>query len=67
MSCVPLPGGSVDVGVLCLSLMGTNAVDFIVEVSRVLKVGGDLFICEVISRTDSIENFVKQIKNVDFS
>ena len=66
MSRVPLPGGSVDVGVFCLSLMGTNAVDFILEANRVLKVGGDLFVCEIISRIESVERFVQQIQNCGF-
>ena len=66
MSRVPLPGGSVDVGVFCLSLMGTNAVDFVSEANRVLKVGGDLFICEIISRIDSVERFVDQVQNCGF-
>ena len=36
---VPLTSASVDVAVFCLSLMGTNLVDFLREAHRVLKVG----------------------------
>ncbi|MBN3289752.1 RRP8 protein, partial [Polypterus senegalus] len=36
MSKVPLPDNSVDIVVFCLSLMGTNLCDFLVEANRVL-------------------------------
>ena len=36
---VPLKPASVDVVVFCLSLMGTNLVDFLREAHRVLKLG----------------------------
>lgn len=39
MSNVPLEDASVDVAVFCLSLMGTNLNDYILEANRVLKVG----------------------------
>ena len=47
---VPLADKSVDIVVFCLSLMGTNIVDFLQEANRVLKVGGYLKIAEVRSR-----------------
>mmetsp|Transcript_3468 Transcript_3468/g.9589 ORF Transcript_3468/g.9589 Transcript_3468/m.9589 type:complete len:414 (+) Transcript_3468:213-1454(+) len=50
MSRVPLPANSVDVGVFCLSLMGTNLADFIREAHRVLKANGTIWIAEVQSR-----------------
>ena len=37
MSKVPLPSESIDIGIFCLSLMGTNYVDYIREAHRVLK------------------------------
>jgi ribosomal RNA-processing protein 8 len=46
----PLASGTVDVGIFCLSLMGTNLSDFIREGHRVLKQDGKLFIAEVRSR-----------------
>jgi ribosomal RNA-processing protein 8 len=46
----PLSDRSVDVGVFCLSLMGTNLADFIREAHRVLKPHGILHIAEVRSR-----------------
>lgn len=39
MSSVPLKSNTVDVAVFCLSLMGTNLKDYLVEANRVLKVG----------------------------
>lgn len=39
MSHVPLKDGTVDVAVFCLSLMGSNFKDYIIEANRVLKVG----------------------------
>lgn len=39
MAHVPLTNASVDVAVFCLSLMGTNLQDYIVEANRILKIG----------------------------
>jgi ribosomal RNA-processing protein 8 len=39
MAHVPLQNSSVDVAVFCLSLMGTNLNDYILEANRVLKPG----------------------------
>lgn len=39
MSKVPLSNASVDVVVFCLSLMGTNLRDYLLEANRVLKLG----------------------------
>ena len=36
---VPLDGESLDVAVFCLSLMGTNWIDYVKEANRVLKTG----------------------------
>lgn len=53
MANVPLPVSSVDVGVFCLALMGTNIADFIREAHRVLRPDGILKIAEVRSRFES--------------
>jgi ribosomal RNA-processing protein 8 len=53
MAHVPLEAGTVDVGIFCLSLMGTNLADFIREAHRVLKEDGVLMIAEVRSRFES--------------
>lgn len=39
MANVPLEKNSVDVVVFCLSLMGTNLSDYILEANRILKTG----------------------------
>lgn len=53
MANVPIERETVDVGVFCLSLMGTNLADFIRESHRVLKPKGILKIAEVRSRFES--------------
>lgn len=42
---VPLPSASVDVVVFCLSLMGTNMMDFIQEARRLLVDNGIIKVC----------------------
>lgn len=72
MSDVPLEKGSVDVGIFCLSLMGTNLADFIREAWRVLKDDGSLHIAEVRSRfedksdKDTFQNFVDVLADLGF-
>ena len=44
---VPLAGGTLDVAIFCLALMGTNYVDFLREAHRLLKPRGLLKIAEV--------------------
>lgn len=74
---LPLPGtltGSdedeagrvVDVAVFCLSLMGTNWVEMIMEASRVLRKDGELIIAEVTSRFNTKEDFIKIISSLGF-
>jgi ubiquinone/menaquinone biosynthesis C-methylase UbiE len=46
MKSVPLTDGSLDVVVFCLSLMGKNWVDYILEARRCLWNGGSLLIAE---------------------
>ncbi|XP_026189438.1 ribosomal RNA-processing protein 8 [Mastacembelus armatus] len=66
MANVPLDDGSVDIAVFCLSLMGTNLADFIIEANRVLKMGGVLKIAEVASRFDNVRSFVTALANLGF-
>ena len=51
-----------DIGVFCLSLMGTNFPQFLKEANRVLLNGGILFIAEVMSRFIDVNEFVKHMK-----
>lgn len=66
MSNVPLDDSSVDVGVFCLSLMGTNLIDYFIEARRVLKLKGILKVYEIQSRLSSIDSFVSQVESVGF-
>ncbi|KAL0973176.1 hypothetical protein UPYG_G00199940 [Umbra pygmaea] len=66
MANVPLKNGTVDIAVFCLSLMGTNLKDFLVEANRVLVMGGILKIAEVASRFESVGNFVSALSGLGF-
>lgn len=56
----------VDVAVFCLSLMGTNWVEMIMEASRVLRKDGELIIAEVTSRFNTKEDFVEIVSSLGF-
>ena len=43
-------------------IMGTNYPNFILEANRVVKLGGKLFVAEVLSRFKDINGFVKLMK-----
>lgn len=66
ISKLPLEANSVDVAVFSLSLMGTNYVDFLKEAHRVLKVGGELKIAEVVSRFSDVDTFVSLLEELGF-
>lgn len=62
ISALPIANSSADCAVFCLSLMGTNLRDFILEANRVLKTNGQLLICEVVSRFEGSEKeFIKKL------
>jgi len=65
---VPMDDESCTVVIFCLSLMGTNFLDFIKEAYRILAPGGELWIAEIQSRlTDSTgEEFSSTIKKLGF-
>ncbi|XP_060525536.1 uncharacterized protein LOC132701532 isoform X2 [Cylas formicarius] len=66
MAHVPLENYSMDVAVFCLSLMGINLSDYLIEANRVLKVGGMLKIAEVASRFDDVNQFIANCKYYGF-
>ena len=66
MAHVPLFNQSVDIVIFCLSLMGRNVSDFIQEARRVLKRKGLLKICEIVSRIDSVEDFITNVELFGF-
>ncbi|KAF0990000.1 hypothetical protein HZS_3750 [Henneguya salminicola] len=64
---VPLNDSEIDIVVFCLSLMGTNLMDFFKEASRILKIGGRMLIVEVASRIESISEFISGIESLGFN
>ncbi|XP_043974956.1 ribosomal RNA-processing protein 8 isoform X1 [Gambusia affinis] len=66
MAKVPLGDDSVDIAVFCLSLMGTNLVEFLAEANRVLKMRGVLKVAEVASRFDNVQNFISALAGLGF-
>ncbi|XP_071088209.1 ribosomal RNA-processing protein 8-like [Haliotis cracherodii] len=66
MSKVPLDAGCVDVAVFCLSLMGTNLVDYLLEANRILKKGGVMMIAEVESRFQKVGAFISKVEKLGF-
>jgi ribosomal RNA-processing protein 8 len=58
---LPLKSNTQDYAVFCLSLMGTNYIEFILEADRVLKSGGRLIIAEVESRCKYWDRFEAMI------
>ncbi|XP_062514521.1 uncharacterized protein LOC134190114 [Corticium candelabrum] len=67
MAHVPLKSCSVDISVFCLSLMGTNITDFLLEAHRVLKGSGVLKIAEVVSRFSNQDSFVRGVESLGFT
>ncbi|KMQ98106.1 ribosomal rna-processing protein 8-like protein [Lasius niger] len=66
MAHTPLLMNSVQVVVFCLSLMGSNLTDYIIEANRVLKNNGTLKIAEVESRFEDVTNFIKLLTDYGF-
>ncbi|XP_028817509.1 ribosomal RNA-processing protein 8-like isoform X2 [Denticeps clupeoides] len=66
MAKVPLGDATVDIAVFCLSLMGTNLNDFLLEANRVLVMRGVLKIAEVASRFENVRNFTCALSNLGF-
>ena len=63
---IPLPDDCIDIAIFCLSLMGTNYLDFIVESKRILKNKGLLIVCEISSRIVSVDQFINMFNNLGF-
>lgn len=67
MSSIPLKNQEVDAIVFCLSLMGSNYLDYIREASRVAKPYGSLFICEPKKKVEKrLEVLKKEIISTGF-
>jgi SAM-dependent methyltransferase len=61
----PLKDGECNVVVFCLSLMGTNFNDFLIEGHRILAIGGKMFVAEVASRVD-VKQFISSVSQLGF-
>ncbi|XP_067633438.1 ribosomal RNA-processing protein 8 [Eurosta solidaginis] len=66
MACTPLPDQSVDIAVYCLSLMGTNLKEYLLEANRVLRMSGIVLIAEIQSRFDDLRNFIRGLQACGF-
>ncbi|XP_053688111.1 ribosomal RNA-processing protein 8 [Sabethes cyaneus] len=66
MAQTPLETNSTNVVVFCLSLMGTNLRDFLLEANRIMKVGALLKIAEVSSRFDNVKEFIDCVHKCGF-
>ncbi|CAG8572529.1 187_t:CDS:2 [Ambispora gerdemannii] len=59
---LPVPDSFFDIAIFCLSLMGTNYIDYLKEAYRTLKTSGELKIAEVVSRFTDINAFIDAVK-----
>lgn len=66
MAKTPLQSETINVAVFCLSLMGTNLRDFLVEANRVLKPNGLLKVAEVKSRFEKVDDFLSCVQSCGF-
>ena len=67
MSSIPLRDNEIDAIVFSLSLMGSNYLDYIKEASRVVKLYGNIFICEPKKKVEKrLEVLKKEINSTGF-
>lgn len=66
MANTPLSTQQLDVAVYCLSLMGTNLTDYLLECNRVLKINGLVYIAEIQSRFEDVRGFIKTMEACGF-
>lgn len=66
MAKTPLENKCAHVVVYCLSLMGTNLKDFLIEANRILKMNGLLKVAEVASRFDDVKVFIEFVQLCGF-
>jgi len=67
MSSIPLQENEIDAIVFCLSLMGSNYLDYIKEAFRVVKPYGNIFICEPKKKVEKrLEVLKKEIESIGF-
>ena len=67
MSKVPLKDEMVNATVFCLSLMGSNYLDYIKEGHRITKPYGHLFICEPKKKAEKrLQKLIEEVESVGF-
>lgn len=66
MANVPIDSSSINVVVYCLSLMGTNLKDFLIEANRILKINGLIKLAEVSSRFEKLNVFIDFVQKCGF-
>ena len=67
MSSIPLADQEINAVVFCLSLMGSNYLDYIKEAFRVTKPYGNIFICEPKKKVEKrLEVLKKEIDSIGF-
>jgi superfamily II DNA or RNA helicase len=62
----PLENEILDVAVFCLSLMGKEIKNYIIEANRTLKLDGRIHIIESASRFKNLDEFKRQLKKFGF-
>jgi len=62
----PLENEILDVAVFCLSLMGKELKNYIIEANRTLKLDGRIHIIESASRFKNLDEFKRQLKKFGF-
>ncbi|KAH8299496.1 hypothetical protein KR044_001986, partial [Drosophila immigrans] len=62
----PLEAQALDVAVYCLSLMGSNLNDYLLEANRVLKLHGNVYIAEIQSRFEDVREFIRFMTSCGF-
>jgi len=68
MSSIPLADQEIDAIIFCLSLMGSNYLDYIKEAFRVTKPYGNIFICEPKKKVEKrLEVLKKEIESTGFT
>ncbi|RIA96939.1 methyltransferase-domain-containing protein [Glomus cerebriforme] len=63
---LPIPDSFFDIVIFCLSLMGTNYIEYLKEAHRVLKTNGELKVTEVVSRFSDINAFIEVLAEIGF-
>ncbi|KYN19840.1 Ribosomal RNA-processing protein 8 [Trachymyrmex cornetzi] len=66
MASTSLQTNSIHVVVFCLSLIGSNLNDYIIEANRILKDNGILKIVEMENRFEDVKDFIRLLRNYGF-